>query len=1373
MVNIKDTNEIILNMIDLLRLTQPNATTMPGSVIRDLVIDLPASQLGLLYGEISNSSIQQSLRLVSGSDLDKLAKNFGITRKTATAASGVALLTFNTLQGTITINKGDTVISQNGFSFMVLNGVAINPAQANFYRSVATKNQNDLTFVGITDQYAVEVTVQATTVGVAGNISKYALAKTSISGISNVTNTQAFTGGANQEDDATFRNRILSIFSGASVGTALGYKNTALSVTGVQDAYVVQPNDPLMTRDGTITTTDNQGNITIVSEGTGGKVDVVILGSDLTENIDSFIYQDKSNKNDPTASQNNVVLGQIAADANKTINQKRLDDIANGTLPSQPVENILQVTGSVSGANFAPKTVDQFGVVSGNYELLKDTGTFAGSPWGLDALHWIDNRIRDFQEAKVKGKFNGQDATTFPDVLEIPSVQQNIAITNENSTSLSSNRSLIQLLHTPATNVTRVFNVNTGERYTVINQNFGGTGSINTAGVIQISGNTLPSPSDVLQVDYTWIVSFDQYADYDGRLFTNNPRPVTDSVDWGYSNAIRFELVSFSLNTSSTLFVGNTSLPISSVISTNVFKEVPGVVTQVTSGAFAGRLSVVIGNLATAPNTVDNIFFKHTFDEVYKTAQRNGSFSVSSEVVGFALQYVATIILPTDTKANIGDAVSVYLDTTDLFNIISSTGSFNNTQISIPAANITTSAHTLTLKVVYIANTQTLLSANTTSLPASRISNGFLLGSAVGFNNNNVANISRREFQPVQLNLSNQLFIELSLSSNLASLTASQVLSVIRLSDGKELWNADNVGTVIIGTDNNYQLILSGYNSPQSGDRALIVYYANDTADFQPFTFQNQVIERDFVALQSDVTTNSFVVPLHNFISETSVHFQILEPNTDIILASASDGYIVASGTVSPSALFGSNTTNFSAVLDSQGNVVNITSKQIRILNPANRNNGNVYDILAHDLNTDSLTIGNDFSKISKRQISIVRLLDGQELWSDAGTIDFPNNRVLFPISSNATVGDSLLLTFYRFNNLHQAATKLSVNITDQVVNTGVMTFSGTTITKATDVLLVATASGLKQSLLAAYKTAVGLNSNAVIPSNVQLVKLAKLEKVTTSGSAGTGEVLTVLATYDVDQSTIKDNTYFIENSFSDPTLTAFDVVLPATTNNTQPANQPKIGDTLRVTFYFSTAGDTENVSFTRNGTLYTNKLFGLINKIYISSGFNISKSAKLTLNNFNQPLSNSRYNVFYDYLAPKINERITIRYNTNKLIADTTFAIENSRPINADVIVREAKQILVNVTMGIIVSSQSLTSAPIILQNVKNSLIAAINATSLGTSLDASKMIDTAFSVSGVAGARIIQFNVAGQMGQVLSINAHNDQYLVANLITVNQETS
>lgn len=1371
MVNIRNINEIISSLIDFYKIAQPNLDTKPGTVARDLLIDGVSNQLALVYDELNKSSSQQSLRFVVGSDLDKYAKNYGIPRFTFTPSSGLALITFSSLPATVSIKAGDLVVAQNGTAFKVLNGQAISPSLANFYKSIATKYQNDLTFVGITDPYAVEVTVQATTPGIQGNISKYTLSRTNIAGASNVTNVQAFSGGNDTEDDASFRNRILNTFSGSSVGTSLGYKNVALATTGVQDAFVVEPGDPLMTRDGTVTTTDSQGNITIVSEGTGGKVDIVILGTDLATGTDSFIYRDLSNNNDPSDIKNAFVLGQIAADAGKTINRKRIDDIKNGTVPAQPVQSITQVTGTGSGANFKPKSVDSLGRVTGNYELVKDESPYKGTPFGFDTFRFISDRIT-YNEDRIKGQFNGQDAVTFTDVLEISTVQQNVSITNENSTVLTSDRTLIQLLHTPASTVTRVFNVNTGERYTVVNQNPNGTGTNNSSGIIKISGNTLPSQSDVLQVDYNWIVTFDQYHDFDGKKLTQNLRTSTDSIDWGFSNEIKSEIVEFVKNGSGTFLLGSTSLPISSIIAVSSFTQVDATVTTITSGPFTNRLLVTIPNLLVQTDTIDMINWKNTNSELYNTSQADGTFTSTPVVVGVNLLYTTAIILPSDTRAKTGDRVSVSMNATDLFNVTGSTGSFNANNVTIPATNIATGATSILFKVSYIANAQNIISTGITSLPFSRVGNGFVLNNNGGFNNSYVTNLVKKENQTVQLNLSSQLYLEINLSSLDSTIDAMEVISIIRLSDGVELWNQDNVGTIAINTTtNNYQLILSGYHTPVVGDTTLIIYQANDIARFQPYTFTNTVFSKEFNTLQYDNVSNKFLINVHEFISGVTVQFQILETNTDLVLASGSDGALLANANPA-SALLSSVAVNFNTLVNASLEPLDVTSKRIRILNNANSNNNGVYDITGYNSISNTLTLSNNIAKINANQISVIRVFDGKELWSNAGVVDIPNNQLLIPASPAASPLDKVITLYSTVHNVRQSPTRLSLNLTDQVINTGVLSVVGTTVTKAQDIVFTSSTANVKQNLLAAVKKAMSLNSNVTVPSNTKLVSIAKLERVTTTNSAS-DEVILTKATYDLVGTTIQDNSFAGENFVNDITLGAYDFVLPSTSKNIlNLSEQLSTGDKFRVTFYYSTTNDQENVIFTRNGTLYTNKVFGLIDKVYISSGFGVSQSAKLVIGNFNQPISGARYKAFYDYLAPKPNERIVITTNYNKLISNVTFNVERSRPINADVLVRQAESILVDVTMNIVVATAYLASSNLVKQNVTDKIISTINANGLGTTLEASSLVTAAFSVDGVAGARIINFNKDQSVGQVLRLKAQEDQYFVADTVTINQET-
>jgi Baseplate J-like protein len=1369
MVTIRSVNEIILSLIDFFRLAQPDLDTKPGTVARDLFVDAPASTLSSLYDELSGIADKQSLRLVVGSDLDKLAQNFGVVRRQATPSSGIALLTFSSLSSPVNINSGDTVTANNGFAYAVTTGISVVPAAINLYRSVAATFRDQLDFAGISDTLAVQVTVTATSAGSVGNIGPYSLNRANIPGVSNVTNTVAFNGGTDQETDAAFRNRVLSSFTGSSVGTALGYLNVALGTTGVSDAFVVQPGDPLMTRDGTIVNIANDGTRTIVSEGSGGKVDIVILGSTLVENSNSFIYQDKSNNNDPTNAKNNIVLGQIAADANKTINQKRIDDIKNSALPAQPVNALLTTTGSLSGPNFQPKSVDSLGRVFGNYELLKDTGVYGGSPFGFDTFHWISNKISNFSEDIIKGQFNGQDATTYTDVLGISAIQQTISITNENSI-VTSNRSIIQLLHTPATNVTRVFNVNTGERYIITNQNFDQTGTFNTTGRIQISGNTLPSPSDLLQVDYNWVVNFDRYSDFDGLQYTSNPRSVTNSIDWGYSSVVKNERVLFTQSTVNNFFTGNTSHQIGTVLTTKTFLEVDGTVQLVTSGTFANRLSVVIRNLSSTVLTVDSVSLKNSNVEVYNTAQNDGIFSVSAGVSGINIVYTATIILPGDTTAIDGSHVTAILNSTDVFNSDVTKGSSSGNQITIPSTSIDTTATNLVLLTTYIANVSDLFSSPVISLPTSRAGNGFTLSNNNGFTNFSVTNISRRENQTIQKNLSNQFYIDISVPSSDFSLLTTQVVTVVRLSDGAQVWSSNHPGTIIVGLTGNYQLILSGFNTPLAGDRVLAIYYTTDNRRSQPSSYSNLPIKTRVNTLAVDSPTGKFIVPINNITSATNLIFSVIEPNTDIVLFAGVDGYLADNG--DGTAIFGT-ATDFSLLPD-------LTNKKIKITAPTilagitNCNNDGIYDILSYSLSTNSLIVTNILENIVPDQISIVRILDGQEIWNYTGTIDLVNNRLLIPASPAALFGDKVYVTLYNFKNLRKSPTKLVGTTLDQALNTGILTVNGTTEAKADSIVFTATNTGLKLNLSEALRKALAISSIAQVPSNIRIAKIIKVEKVITA-SPTDDSILDIVTTYDVKNTTIQNNLLYADDMLGNPLLLPLEFVLPNTRNNTlttTPTNLPTLGDKIRVTFYYVTENDSENLSYTRNGVLYTNKEFTLINKMFISSGFKASQSTRFTATSFTQPSLGARYKAFYDYLAPKQNERILVRYNYNNLISTVTFNVEASRPINADVLVRGAKQVLLDLTMNVVIDPTMLSSTTTILQNLRNQLTTAMTTNKLGLIVDQATLINIAQAVAGISRARILYFNRDGNVGQVLSVQAQGDEYFSPDNVIINTET-
>src|SRR5690606_5845992 len=265
--------------------------------------------------------------------------------------------------------------------------------------------------------------------------------------------------------------------------------------------------------------------------------------------------------------------------------------------------------------------------------------------------------------------------------------------------------------------------------------------------------------------------------------------------------------------------------------------------------------------------------------------------------------------------------------------------------------------------------------------------------------------------------------------------------------------------------------------------------------------------------------------------------------------------------------------------------------------------------------------------------------------------------------------------------NLRRAPSRLRMTIAG-TISPGVLTVSGTSIQGVFDGVFTATSSGLTQDLSPLIRSALGLNSNQSIPSNVSIIRISKFERVQATGS----EVIAVEQEFDVFGYELENNDFAKKESLENVALTRTQVRLPNTLTNSD--NLPQFGEKFRVTFYIEKTSDVENVAFSKSGTLYTQKVWAFVDSISVSSGFTSgsSQTATLTVAPQNQPIQGSRYTVYYDYIAPKPNERITIRYNKNQIISDNTFTIERTRPIGSDVLVKAAVPISVDINLAIVV---------------------------------------------------------------------------------------
>jgi uncharacterized phage protein gp47/JayE len=163
--------------------------------------------------------------------------------------------------------------------------------------------------------------------------------------------------------------------------------------------------------------------------------------------------------------------------------------------------------------------------------------------------------------------------------------------------------------------------------------------------------------------------------------------------------------------------------------------------------------------------------------------------------------------------------------------------------------------------------------------------------------------------------------------------------------------------------------------------------------------------------------------------------------------------------------------------------------------------------------------------------------------------------------------------------------------------------------------------------------------------------------------------------------------------------------------------------------------------------------------------------SGAMQIDTLNQPTENESYLVDYNYTAPKENERITINYEFNKLIVDATEAVEEKRPITADVLVKAAAKIECDVTAVIIVEPAYKDKESTVKQDVADNITSTLTATSLGTILDSSDIVDNVYNVEGVDRVRITRFNRANVAGTKLSITAEKSEYIAPGTVTVTTE--
>ena len=680
MATFRSFSEIVSTMIQRLGLVQPNLDTKTGTVSRDLFVDLPADQMARLYSALNLVAEKQSLATTTGSDLNRLALNFGVSRSTGSNASGIVVIVTNSLVSDISIPSGTELKARNGVSFGVVGNHLMSAADKNRLSANANRLRKALNIAGLNSSYALEVPVQALRAGTSGNVGSLQVTKIeSLSDVSAI-NLTAMSGGSNIETDDSFRTRILAIFSGANTGTSAGYRNSVLGTPGVLDALVVEPGDSLMLRDGTEVLELDDGTNRIISSGTGGKVDIYILGRSVESITESYLFTDLSGSGNISDERNDYILGQTGQDLTRTSEERRVLAFKTGSLPAQPADSMVSVTGSSSGL-LTEAFADSFGIIYGNYELEKDMNPeTGGSPFGFDKIRYISNTKSIREESVGKASNYSIDSLAFSDINQVDMVYQDILETSENSSVSSAGKNYIKLLHTPVVRVSRVQNRTTGEVYSVTSQGLGDSG-LNEDGIVEIKGRTLPTAADILSVNYTWRKEYDPYIDYyTGQIGQFGDKGAADSIDWTTSGGIPSE-ESIILKTDDGLsYKVDANHNINKVLSVFSQSIASGTISEISSadGSFVVGIELsseedVISNVSHIRRVSDGL-------ELYTTGSSDGSFSTRD------------IVLPTDSQGKIGDDVTVFFNRAELFDLDNTDGSYYNKTIILPSEGILDSA---------------------------------------------------------------------------------------------------------------------------------------------------------------------------------------------------------------------------------------------------------------------------------------------------------------------------------------------------------------------------------------------------------------------------------------------------------------------------------------------------------------------------------------------------------------------------------------------------------------------------------------------------------------------------------------------------------
>lgn len=288
MIELKVLNDIVQNMINNIHDKAPEVDTKEGTFVRDVFIDPVADEISGLNIDMKLLEYSQSILTASGEDLDRLALNYNITRKTATKSNGFIRFYIKNINVDFVIGAQTQIGTQSTYSNDSKTFITSNTKDIYYVSSNSTMeiNANEDRYIFIysdnlsldsTGYYYYDINATSELTGEIYNVTPNLITKRIDNLDNNIlsfTNPVSFTGGTDNESDASLVLRIKLALQGTNIGTRYGYMSYILKQDKVSEAKIVAAGDTDMIRD------INENGVH-----DGGKVDIYVKGEELKDDI--------------------------------------------------------------------------------------------------------------------------------------------------------------------------------------------------------------------------------------------------------------------------------------------------------------------------------------------------------------------------------------------------------------------------------------------------------------------------------------------------------------------------------------------------------------------------------------------------------------------------------------------------------------------------------------------------------------------------------------------------------------------------------------------------------------------------------------------------------------------------------------------------------------------------------------------------------------------------------------------------------------------------------------------------------------------------------------------------------------------------------